>query len=341
MRRAFIFVTAALGMFGLLGASCVNPVDDNPNGGTTGADTTHFPRIAVTTAASDFSSANLEIVSAGGRPFHQNLLAQLHTDHSIRAPKWENAVYILERFGRDNVIKYDAKNLTPVYQENIGTGLNLQDIAVVSETKAYISCHLSSELIVFDPQAGKKISSIDLSRFNSYVGTDSAEASPFASALEVGGNYVYVACQRLKTVQEVWGTNIVAGDTSVIAIIDTRSNVIIGSIALNKKNPASMSVFQGKMLVSSTGDWYDAATGGVEMIDLAANVNLGIVVEGNLFGGSISDIIYVSSNKAFICVGKMSDDFSNFWTEVIPFDPATGSVGAKITGVGNGFGGIA
>jgi DNA-binding beta-propeller fold protein YncE len=295
---------------------------------------------------------------------------RLHTDLAVRA--FGNSAYILERHGRDNIIKikytpptpstisiatatiaadYSAadfeiistdghsvylKDLEIEYQERIGTGLNIQDIAVISETKAYISSHNSSGLIIFNPSTGKRESTIDLSRFNTYTGTDSAETSPFASALAVYGNYLYAACQRLKTVQEPWGTNIVPADTSLIAIIDTRTDEIVGEIKLNKKNPAAMSIHGNMMLVSSTGNWDDPSSSGVEMIDLTGNENLGVIVDGGNFGGNISNAVFVSPEKAYI--GVTLDDWS---VGIFPFNPTTGTASTKIDGIGDGFGGMA
>ena len=330
-----IITTATL--FGILTLSCDAPVTPPPSG--CDAMSSGVTRIAAVTAAADFSMANFEIIAADNRAACRNLLDGLHTDHAIRTHG--NDIYILERFGKDNIIKFDAKERLPVYQQSLGSGLNIQDIAVISETKAYVSSYHNSDLIIFNPQKGEKISTVDLSRFNTYAGTDSAEAHPFVSALAVYGNYVYAACQRLKTVQSSFGATFEIADTSIIAIIDTRTDMITGHIALHKKNPASMHIYRDKMLASSTGDWFDHTTGGVEMIDLITNQNLGIVAEGSDFGGSVTNVIFVSPNKAYISVGKMSADFSDFWTEIIPFNPTTGTTGAKIAGVHDGFGGMA
>jgi len=222
--------------------------------------------------------------------------------------------------------------VTPIeYQVNLGEGINIHDIAVVSETKAYISCLQSKDLIVFDPKAGKKLSTIDLSRFNAYAGTDSAEAYPFMSSLAVYDNHLYVACQRLNSLFE-------PADTSLIAVIDINTDEIIASIKLQKKNPASMSVFDNKLLVSSSGDWRDAAasTSGIEMIDVTSNENLGVIADGIAFGGSLGDIVFVSQSKAYAAVMNAS-----WTTDVIVFNPATKTIGAKISGISDGYGGIA
>jgi hypothetical protein len=283
--------------------------------------------IAVITVAADYTAANFEIVSTTGYSVSRNIISGLYTDLSIKA--YGDDVFILERFGKDNVVKYNAREKAVVYQESLGEGVNIQDIAVISETKAYISCLQNKDLIVFDPSAGAKTSTIDLSRFNTYAGTDSAEAYPYASALAVYGDYLYIACQRLNSSFE-------PADTSLIAVIDTRTDEVAGSIKLNKKNPASMDVFGDRLLVSSSGDWFDPATSGVEMIDLTNNQNLGLIADGSAFGGSLGKAIFVSQNKAYatVTVGWPNN-------HIIEFNPQTKAIGKKISGISDGSGGLA
>jgi len=285
--------------------------------------------IAVTTISATYDAANFEIISTDNYSVRQNLIPGLHTDNVVRA--FGGDVYILERFGKDNVIKYNAGKMAVEYQEHIGEGLNIQDIAVVSETKAYISCYDVSDLIVFNPKTGKKVSTIDLSRFNTYAGTDSAEASPYANSLAVYGDYLYVACQRLNSLFE-------PADTSLIAVIDTRMDAIVTSVKLNKKNPASIDVFGNRLLVSSSGDWFDvtAASAGIEMIDLTNNENLGLIADGSAFGGSLGNVIFISQNKAYAAVMTAS-----WTTDIVDFNPITKTVGTKISGISDGSGGLA
>jgi len=320
-------LTGLTGLAAVLLMSCGDPPDDPIDNDV--EPPTATVSIAVTAIAADYTAANFEIISTDNYSVRQNIIPGLHTDNAVRA--FNGDVYILERFGKDNVIKYNAKKTAVEYQEHIGEGLNIQDIAVVSETKAYISCLQNSGLIVFNPKIGKKLSTIDLSRFNAYAGTDSAEAYPFASALAVYGDYLYVACQRLNSLFEV-------ADTSLIAVINTRTNAIVTSIKLNKKNPASMDVLGDKLLVSSSGDWSDvtATSSGIEMIDLVNNENLGLIADGGAFGGSLGSVIFVSQSKAYAAAMT-----ANWTTDVIEFNPAAKTVGAKINGITDGSGGLA
>ncbi|MDR3013729.1 MAG: hypothetical protein LBU70_11090 [Chitinispirillales bacterium] len=330
MHKLYIFTAVIIG---ILTFSCID-TDDEP-----GDIPPYVTLIAVATSEFDFSVSNFDLISTEDyMDYHviSNLIDGLHTDLAIRAAG--GGVYILERFGKDNVLKYNPKKMGVAYQQSIGAGgLNIQDIAVISETKAYISSLNSSDLIVFNPLIGKAVSTIDLSRFNAFVGTDSAEAHPFVSALARRGHYVYAACQRLKIGQTPFGPGPILGDTSLIAVIDTRTDEIVGEIRLNKKNPATMSIYGSMMLVASSGSWFDEtmAMSGVEMINLASNTNLGVVVEGNDLSGNPNNILFVSPDRAYIGVS-----LSDWSVGIFPFNPVTSTVGAKIDGIGDGFGGM-
>jgi len=310
-------------------ASCSWPTKNNdPDGGTTKDDPKNDDTItlytginvAVVTIAADYSAANFEIISTKDYSVTSNLYSGLHTDLAVKT--FNNEIYILERMGSDKVIKY-SKQLKLAYEEALGSGLNIQDIVVVSETKAYISALNSSDLIVFNPAAGKKVSTIDLSEFVAFAGTEDAAEHPFVGALAVYGNYVYAACQRLK--------NFEPADVSQIAIININTDEIAGSIDLKRKNPQAMSIYGNKMLVASSGDYGFTEDGGIELIDLASNKNEGVIAEG-----VFTDVIFVSADKAYIA--QMRSDWS---TGILPLDLSAKTVGTGITGIDDGSGGMA
>ena len=320
--RKFFAVSFFAVMLGTFVMSCGNPVDDDRKPD----DSTGAVRIAVITTASDYSAAGFEIISADDYSVTSNLIPELGSDiQSIRA--FGAGVYIVESFGSDKIVKYDSKIGAVVYEQPVGTGLNIQDIAVVSETKAYISALESSDLRVFNPATGTVTSTIDLSQFNTFAGTDSAEAYPFMKSLAYHNGYLYVACQRLRIVEMGGWSAMLPGDTSLIVVIDVAVDEVVGNIPLNKKNPASMSVFGNYMLVASSGSWMDIGgnDAGVEKINLAERENLGVIAEGSALGGNPDEVIFISANSAYVSV--MGDD----WTAaLIPFDPSAGTIGATI-----------
>jgi|GEM_PF-1543307 hypothetical protein len=293
--------------------------------------------IIATTTAADYSTGNAGTLKLEDDGVAKNCLA-VGSDTYIRT--YHGSVYILERYGKDNVIRINGRVISPAtveYQVNIGHSLNIQDIAFAGDRKAYITQFQSSGVVIFDPSTGTKTGTIDLSRFNTYAGTANAEQYPFMSSAITYGGYLYVACQRLAHS----GVNLVPADTSCIAVVSTFNDSIVGKINLAKKNPYSMSVAAGKLYVSCTGGWGDWTDGGVECVDLFSNKNIGIVAEEQDFAGDLSTIQMTGPDKGYVAVGKNTPDYSSFWTEVIGFNPKTHSVAGKVQNIANAFGGLA
>lgn len=309
---------------------------------TTVYDTVVAPHVIVaTTAATDYSSGNVGVI-AEPAPIARKDLLSIHSDNLVRCNGSD--VYILERMGKDNLIRLDSSSLyagSVVYQQNLGSGVNLQDIAFADSAKGYVTQYQAAGVLVVELSDGSVTDTIDLSAYNTTYADhpDSTEDWPFMSSAVVYGNNLYVACQRLRSVATEWGTSYNPADTSLIVVISTATDAVVETIALEKKNPYGMDVVGGKLYVSSTGSWTDPADGGVECIDLATNTNQGVVVQENGFGGNISTIVMVSKNKGYVAVGKNSADFSEFWTELVEFDPAGGAVGSAVAGVDDAFGG--
>ncbi|MCK4590209.1 MAG: hypothetical protein KAT86_00545, partial [Candidatus Latescibacteria bacterium] len=163
-------------------------------------------QIAVITTT-DYSSGNLASIAEGDSTAAINLLL-IYSDNAVTA--YGEYVYVIERKGADNIIKLDPNDLGEdgiIYQESVGNDSNPQDIAFVSEHKAYVSRYDDTALWIIDPSTGDKTGEIDLSEFVAYAGTDSAEANPQMSSMAIAGGKLYVTCQRLKG----WGP----GDVSL------------------------------------------------------------------------------------------------------------------------------
>jgi hypothetical protein len=292
--------------------------------------------VVATTTAADYSAGNVGTLKLEDNSVAQNLLA-VHSDTYVRT--YHCATYIIERLGKDNIIKITGRDIAPAkvdYQVNIGHSVNLQDIAFANDNKAYITQMQSKDLVIFNPATGAKTGTIDLSRFNTFVGTANAEPYPYMSSAVVYGGFLYVACQRLAHS----GVYLNPGDTSLVVVISAFSDSITGAIALSKKNPYSVSICDGKMYVSSAGAWGNSTDGGVECVDLFTNTNLGVVAMEGDFGGDVSTIQMTGPDKGYVAVGKNSPDFSTFWTEIMSFNPQTRCVGQKVQNIDNAFGGL-
>jgi len=256
---------------------------------------------------------------------YANLLS-IWDDNDIRT--YNGAIYVLERSGKDNVLKINGSVIGDsfiAYEKNINPAVNIQDIAFISSTKAYITQYASSQIAIFDPSTGLKVgNTIPLSAYDTYAGTDSADVVPYMSREMYYNGKVYVACQRLKAPA---GGYIQAADTSKIVVINATTDSVEKAINLIYKNPQELCIFNGKLYVGSVGIW-GVNDAGIEAIDLATDTNTGSIVTESAFFGDIASIIVVSDTKGYAVISTPA-----FTTELHSFNPRAKTVGAKIAGL--------
>jgi len=310
---------------GMLLASCftTSPVSPTPQSTS--------KSIVAVTISQLYTEGNVGLYSIPDTTAYKNLLS-IFKDNDVRT--YDGSTYILERYGKDNIIKIVGSAIADssvAYDKNIGASVNIQDIAFISPTKAYVTQYQNSQIVIFDPSTGSRSTkSIDCSKYVAYYNTDSAAPSPYASrALYYSGN-VYVACQRLYAPA---GGFINAADTSLVLVINATSDSVEAAIRLAYKNPQEMSICNGKLYVASVGE-YGSNDGGIEAIDLSTDVNTGTVVDETALHGDVLTIIVVSDTKGYAVISTPS-----FTTETYPFDPDAKSIGAKISGIDSPFSG--
>jgi len=273
----------------------------------------------------DYSSGNIGLYSITDTVTYKNLLSNW-TDNDVRT--YDGAIYVLERYGKDNVLKINGSIITDstvAYEKNIGASVNIQDIAFINSTKAYVTQYGSSQLVIIDPSTGLKSNkTIDFSAYDSYAGTPNADIVPYMARELYFNGKVYVACQRLKAPA---GGFAQAADTSKIVIINATNDSIEKAINLIYKNPQELSIYNGKLYVGSVGIW-GVNDAGIEAIDLATGTNTGSIVDESAFPGDIASLIVVSNTKGYAVISTPS-----FTTELHSFNPQTKTVGAKIAGL--------
>ena len=295
------------------------------NRALTAPQTTSSKSIVAVTISFTYDVGNVGLYNISDTTGFPNLL-QNWTDNDVRT--YNGAIFILERYGKDNIVRVDGSIISSsavVYEKNIGQSVNMQDIACVSSTKAYVTQLASSKVTIIDPSTGLKLSkTIDLSPYNTYAGTDSADVVPYMSKELYYNGKVYIACQRLKAPA---GGNIQAADTSKIIVINATTDSVIKAINLAYKNPQELSIFNGKLYIGSVGIW-GANDGGVEEIDLATDSNIGSIADESAFSGDIASIIVISDTKGYAVISTPA-----FTTELHSFNPQTKTVGIKISGI--------
>jgi hypothetical protein len=112
------------------------------------------PEIAFV-ATSDYSTGSYSTVNLNNLNVSKDLPSTtgiIESDNG--AVYFNNRVYVLNKFGFDNITVLEVSDLTTaVKQFSTGNGTNPQDIAFVSDTQAYVSLLGSNEVLVVDPTA--------------------------------------------------------------------------------------------------------------------------------------------------------------------------------------------
>jgi hypothetical protein len=113
---------------------------------------------------SDLESGTLAWSGEGdAQPFAPGEL-KVHQDSDLH--EQDGQIFVLERFGADNILKYDPSRGGEqgiVYRVHLGELWNPVDLELVSARKAYVSLENHPEILIFDPELGKVVSRIDIS----------------------------------------------------------------------------------------------------------------------------------------------------------------------------------
>jgi hypothetical protein len=266
----------------------------------------------------DYITGSSSVVWLDGSYSVDKNVAALHSDAVARF--YDRRVFVVNRFGGDNIQILDpAAAFSTLRQFTVGTSSDPHDIAVVSDTKAYVARYNSTALWIVDPSTGAHTGSVDLS------GLADADGTPEMDQLAVVGNHLFVTIQRLD--RTIWGPV----GTSYVAVVDIATDTLVDvdsttpgvqSILLTGTNPVSdiqLNPCTGKLYVSCVGFW-GLQDGGVEIIDPVSFESEGYIFTEASAGGDISDVEIICEEKGYAIITNAS-----FHTVLIAFDPLTGT----------------
>jgi hypothetical protein len=279
------------------------------------------PKLFIT--ESDFQSGLLEWISVKNSTISSSNLS-IYSDAGAKS--FGGYLYILEHYGADNIIKFDPSKSDQsgvLYQKHLGDNWNPTDIEFVSETKAYISNMNEPKITIFNPSNGTVISNIDIS---TYTFRPDSNSSPYANDLQLVGSDLYVLLQRRN------GYN--PGASSLLLKINTATDIITDTIALQYKNGHSMAYADGALYVSNPGSSYSNTDGAVEKVVLLTKTVTTVIDEATL-GGNPNLILYKSGTRFYLqnYIAWKND-------KVVELDVATGSIVATLPNVKDAYGGI-
>lgn len=238
---------------------------------------------------------------------------------------FKGRVYVLNRTRAESVQVLDPSLgfLTPPGATlALAQGSAPQDIAFLSETKAYVSLLTSPRLLVINPTTLARVGEIDLSPLRQAADPD---GSPEPTALLLNNGLLYIALRHLDRTQ----TAQPAVARGTVAVLDTTTDRLIATVALRGSNPVSELVFSptlNRILVSTAGQSASDA-GGLEAINpetLTAEATL--LASRAALGGAITTFVIVSRDKGFAVVQETPTTQA-----LITFNPVTGQRLARLT----------
>ena len=264
----------------------------------------------------DFSTGSLSTVNLDTRAVSQDV-EPAGSDATFRW--YQGNLYVVNRFGGDNVQVVDGATLNTVHQWSTGNGTNPQDICFVSPTKAYVTRYESGDLLILNPQTGASPGVIHLGPF-----ADADGIPEMAHMIRVE-RYVFVALERLNRAAGFAPT-----DSSLVAVIDSQTDTVVDvdpvapgvqAILLTGKNPITQFEFDrtsSRLLIGCAGA-FGALDGGVEWIDPVNFRSLGFAITESALGGDLSDVTWWHPDHSYAIVSDAS-----FNTVLVSWNPATG-----------------
>ena len=279
---------------------------------------------------SDFKTGKLQTKMKADTAYTKASLT-IHKD--AKAIENKGNLYVLERFGADNILKLDlskSKDSAVSYQTHLGDNWNPSDIAFSGE-KAFITLENEPKLLVFDPVAGKVTKSIDISSYIYKPDTGSTASSPHAKALSMVGENLYVLLQRRH------GNYTASPDTAKVLRVNVKNDAIEKAINLRYRNPQAMIEDNGSLYVSAigAGSWGALGDGGIEKLVLSTTQSTSVITDTDL-GGDPMKMVQKSGSIYYVIVYV---GWGNVQVKEVDF--STGKVLKTIEGITDAFGGIA
>lgn len=252
-------------------------------------------------------------------------LARITTDGGDAVVRsFGNRIYVVNRFGADTIQTINPADFSVIANFSVGGGSNPQDIAVVSDAKAYVSrldahddATNADDVLIVNPLTGEQLGSIDLTPYTADDGDRLARA---AQMVIVDGR-LYVCMQDL--------TNAYAVDASgKVAVVDIDTNEVLEVIELSGRNPSDItySPLTEKFYVANTASYnpfpvIDTSTpyGGIEVFQRDGDryIMEGIVLADETLGGGVAEMRLASATIGYTIVDSMT---------IAAFNPTTYAV---------------
>jgi len=298
MKRSLVLASFLL-------AACGDDSSDAPRDGT------------AVIVAGDFNQTGvLTTVAAPSMDVQTNAVAGVAgADPVVR--RVGDELFVVNRFGGDNVTILDAATLALVDQLGTGAGSNPQDVAVVGQ-KLYIPAYGGSGVVVIDRDRPDSPGSVDLASL------DAADGAPNCQSAYAVGTRVFVTCQVLD------GFNVVG--PGKVAVIDTSDDSVETTIDLATVNPNGFLQAIGDDLYVAGVNFTDASDGCLARITTGSTPTSSCVVGNADLAGYVNHLAVVR-DQVFAAINWYDDTFAAHG-KLVAIDLAAGTIGDSLLAEG-------
>jgi hypothetical protein len=231
-------------------------------------------------------------------------------------------LYIINRFGSNNITILDAKTMQ--FEEQISTGAdsNPQDVAVVGN-KLYVPA-LGTAGVVVITRGSTTPTTINLSALDT---TGMNDGKPECVSAYVVGTKLYVACGVLDNFNKV--------EVGKIAVIDTATDTMMTSVNMSYSGPSGLfvrspegSTYSGDLLIPTIPDYNNYATGCIQRVSTAATPAVSCGLTNQELAGFANSLAVADDGSLLYVVVNTFDASFNQTGTLKGFDLASGMLWA-------------
>jgi hypothetical protein len=235
----------------------------------------------VVVVSGDFQATGvLSTIEAPGMHLTPNAVAGIAgQDPAVR--RLGDELFVINRFGGNNVTILDATTLALKDQISTGDGTNPQDVAMVGD-KLYVAVLDKGEVVVIDRAHANAKTSIDLKTYDT-------DMDPDCESIYAFGDRLYLTCGLLH--------NFAADVNGEVIVVDPAHDTVATTIELPKKNPQGWlepaphaAGFLGDLLIPTVGNFTDPATSCLVEIATESQGAAACAIEGTDLGGYVSRV---------------------------------------------------
>lgn len=205
-------------------------------------------------------------------------------------------LFVLERYGADNLALVDVSNKKVTWQKDMGDGANPSDVVKANKDEVWVALEGAAKFVKVSVKDGEVVKTVKTDGFN-----QGKASTPNLVDFEVSGDTLFALFQRSE--------NYAYPVPGLLALYKLSNGDLLDTIKLAKKNPMAMGFAKGELYIASQGE-YNADGGtdaddkrGIEVVDFDKK-KTSVVVDGEKLGGGVYAFAVDPEGVAFAAIYK-------------------------------------